>query len=102
MKRSRLKAISKKRAHRIANEQKARNNYLRAHPYCEAKRAGIPLPCFGNLHIHEPLTRAQGGATGDPQNMKVCCDFHNRQLSQDVESIRWGFETGFRRKSRAA
>ncbi len=102
MKRSQLKAISKKRRNRITNEQKARDNYLKAHPYCEAKKAGIPAACFGPLHIHEPLSRAQGGSTGDPANMKSVCDFHNTQLSQNVESMRWGVEAGFRRKARAA
>jgi hypothetical protein len=100
VKRSHLRAISKKRARRITEEKPLRDAYLKAHRYCEAKRAGAPGACFGALHCHEVLSRAQGGSTGDPENLRSVCDFHNTAIAQDVETMRWAVGAGFR-KSRA-
>lgn len=91
----RLNSRSKKRIARDAKEKPIRQAYLAQHPHCEAEKAGAPGECYGRLTVHEVLTRARGGSTGDPKNMRVCCVAHNENISQDVETMRWAYEAGF-------
>ncbi|KKL67721.1 hypothetical protein LCGC14_2132120 [marine sediment metagenome] len=90
-----MRQESKKRAAKRRREAGVRTEYLVAHPYCEAARAGAPGVCFGRLAVHEPLTRARGGSTGDPANMRTCCAGHNTAISQNVETMRWAYRAGF-------
>lgn len=87
--------MSKKKLLQIADEKAVRQGYLEHHPYCEAQRAGAPGSCYGAIHVHEPWTRARGGPTDDPLNMRAVCDHHNLQISQDSETMQWAKEYGF-------
>jgi hypothetical protein len=96
-----INKLSGKRRKQIEAERPIREEYLREHYYCEVRKAGAPDKCpplsveAGELHIHEPLTRARGGSTGDTANMKTACNWHNGWLSQTAEGLRWGLEHRF-------
>ena len=90
MRRKRMRqGPSDKQAAKIARRIPVRDAYLRAHQYCEAKRAGIPFDCWGDFTVHEPWTRARGGPIDDPANMRVCCQAHNTAISQDTRAMNW-------------
>lgn len=100
MKRRRLNPVSTSRALGQAEAREDRRRYLEQHNWCEAERAGAPGKCFGELHVHETLPRSRGGKITDVSLFKTCCDEHNRMLSQDVETMRWGLEHGYLEHSR--
>lgn len=95
MKRSRIKPVSKKKRLQQNDERSIRRGYLEAHPYCQGHDDGAPGDCYGALHIHEPWTRARGGPTDDPRNMRTCCDFLNTQISQSYDTMVWAKENGY-------
>ena len=86
----------------VSDKRKAENRERQKVPlldYCEAKAAGAPGPCFGQLHRHEVLTAARGGSRTDPKNIRTVCDGHNTAISQDVETMHWACDNGFLRHS---
>lgn len=87
MKRSRvpINAVSEKRKH---------ENAERAQIPMDDRCAAVDAPgdCFGPLTKHEILPRGRGGSITDPANIATVCAEHNRKLSQDVETMRWGLE----------
>lgn len=85
--------MSAKRRAKIHEDRPARREYLRTHPFCEARDA--PGECFGPLTVHEIVPRARGGDTGDARLFKACCSEHNRRLSQNKETMEWGYENHF-------
>lgn len=95
----RVNPMSAKKRQQIKDEKAARDAYLEAHPYCEGHAAGAPGVCFGALHVHEVITRARGGSTGDPANFKVLCDSLNTAVSQDVSTMRWALASDFLKHS---
>ena len=80
---------SARQAEKITARIPVRDAYLDAHPHCEAAREGAPGRCWGDLTVHEPWTRARGGPTADPVNMRTVCAHHNTAISQHVETMRW-------------
>lgn len=92
-----MRSVSKKRAAKMRAEKPVRDKYLREHPFCEAANAGAPGRCLGEIHIHEVKTRARGGSTDDPSNLRSCCNGHNEAISQDPETMAWAYEHGFLR-----
>lgn len=96
MKRSQMNPISKKRRAKITDEKPVRDLYLKEHPNCAAKELG---GCLGPKHVHEILTRARGGSTGDKENFATLCDYHNEQVSQDADTMKWAYANGLLKHS---
>ena len=105
MKRSRLNPVSKRKRLQIQDEKAVRDAYRQAHPYCEAHNHSwcsfpdeIPCECWGDLQVHEPWQRSQGGPTDDPRNLRVVCANSNRLISQNVIVRNWALFHGFSTK----
>lgn len=89
--------MSKKKRLQLNDEKEVRDAYRKAHDYCEGHRDGAPGECqlWTGLSIHEVIPRGRGGATDDPNNLKVLCFELNRLLSQDAKVMQWGYEHGY-------
>ena len=95
-----LRPMSVKYALEVAEAKESRRDYLLEHNFCEARAAGAPGDCFGELHVHETLPRGRGGKITDRSLFKSVCDFHNERISMDVATMRWAESAGFLEHSR--
>ena len=101
MKRSPINRMSKRKRLQLNDEKVIRDAYRKAHPYCEAHEHScafpdkIPCECFGELQVHEPWQRGQGGPTDDPRNLRVVCAHANTQISQHAPTRNWALFHGF-------
>jgi len=67
-----MRQTSTKRAKKLREAAPVRQAYLVAHPICEV--VYLDGPCTKrSIMVHEPLTRARGGAIDDPANMLAVC-----------------------------
>ncbi len=95
-----LKSRSERRSTLYKNERVPLvREMLKERPFCEAERAGAPGKCFGGLSLHEILPRGRGGSITDRDNIKVVCISHNERISNDVDVMRWAYDTGFLRRA---
>ena len=96
-----MRPRSKRKTEQIARELEIRNAYKAAHPICEmwptwiAGFAKRPDCLYSATDLHEPWTRAQGGPTDDPRNMRHLCRNCHSWLDT-VDGRRWGIVYGFR------
>lgn len=85
----RPRPISLKQARKNRARKPVRDAYLAEHPDCEAWNTfpGHLADMCGNrsTEVHEPLTRARGGAIDDPLNMKALCAKHHRWVHEHPE-----------------
>mgnify|MGYP001616635473 CR=1 FL=1 len=94
-----MKHASAKHAKELRQASPFRAAYLRDHPRCElwvtglnSRFLGEPL-CRGfSQVIHEPLTRARGGAIDDPENMIAVCIVCHEHIHAHPA---WSEEHGF-------
>jgi hypothetical protein len=83
-----LPLVSRKRAALI----RERRAMLRA-KYPGVTLCEVPYCNEAASDPHEPLTRARGGSTTDPANVRAVCRGHHSEL-HDTEP-EWGYDLGF-------
>ena len=67
-----MKQTSPKHSKELRAAAPIRAAYLQAHTRCEVTYADGPCT-KRSVAVHEPLTRARGGAIDDPENMLAVC-----------------------------
>ena len=91
MKRTPIRAVSKKRA----RENRERSAMLRE-SRISPQVCAVPWCNQVGDSPHEPLTRARGGSITDPANVVMICWPHNQELTLEPS---WGYELGFLKHS---
>ena len=103
MKRARLASVSAKRQRDNRVRRAMALAFFGPDPDCgcaerRARMLGLPPLecCTGRAeHLHEPLTRARGGAITDPGNAVPMCDPCNGWLSACPDSLLgWAYQCG--------
>lgn len=84
---------SKKQRARIKVRQATRLQLLVHAKGCAVALLGGPGRCNGGLTHHHVKPSGRGGADGLENAAAVCAE-HNRLLSQDAETMKWGYEHG--------
>ena len=84
---------SQRQQARIEARRETRARLLAAAPGCAVRLAGGPGLCYGPLTHHHVLPVARGGSDGLDNAAAVCLE-HNRMLSQDAATMRWGYANG--------
>ena len=54
---------------------------------CQARRRGIPEPCFGHTHVHHIKRRSQGGSH-QLENLVTLCLWHHHWVHANVAAAR--------------
>lgn len=91
--------MSDKRQSTLAQRREVREQVIKRDQECRLKDHS---PCFGDLDVHEVLTRARGGDPLDPNNCVALCRTHhdfahrNPKWAEEVGLLRhsWGTEPG--------
>lgn len=89
---------SPKQRKRIADRKRTREQLLSDAPGCAVRLKGYETECFGPPTHHHVLPVSRGGSD-DISNGVIVCQGHNVALSQDAETMRWGYANGLLRKA---
>ena len=73
-----MRQTSTKHAKKLRAAAPVRQAYLAAHTRCEF--VNVEQCNYPATEVHEPLTRARGGAIDDPANMLGVCGWHHQYI----------------------
>lgn len=85
MKRGRIRPVSKKRAAQLRQRAKVRKEVLTRDGFtCRARGGLLPGRCWGDLDVHEVVSRGRGGSFLDPENCVTLCRRHHDWVGANI------------------